>query len=397
MEYRISEKMKNIKPSAIREIFKSLLDPTIISFAAGNPSPLTFPAEEIAALSDKIYSETPTLALQYGITEGYAPLIEKVQGRMREKFNIGREFDKTIITTGGQQGIDLTCKVMCDEGDVVLCEKPSFIGALNAFKANGAVPVGIDMEDDGINIEKLEGAMKAHRNAKLLYVIPTHHNPLGTTMSQEKREAVYALAKKYGIIILEDNPYGELRFSGDEVKTIKSMDTDGIVVYCSSFSKILAPGIRVGFLNAPETIISKITVAKQVNDVHTNIYFQLICNAYLENYDIDAHIRRINELYKAKCNLMLSEMDKKINRSVKYTRPDGGLFLWCELPSHVDLPSFVRRCLDRKVAVVPGTAFLIDETEKSTSFRLNYSMPSDAQIVEGIGILTECIDEEIKG
>ena len=388
MNYRISDKMLNIQPSAIREIFKVLADPTVISFAAGNPSPESFPVEQIQELSSIIYEQTPVAALQYNITEGYVPLREKIAARMKSRFNISGDGDMLLITTGGQQGIDLTCKVMCNEGDTVICEKPSFIGALNSFKANGVNICAVDMQDDGIDLEKLETALKTHENAKILYLIPTFHNPLGTTMSLAKRKAVLALAKKYNVIILEDNPYGELRFGGEELPTIKSLDTDGIVVYCSSFSKIIAPAIRVGWLSAPEQLAQKIVVAKQVNDVHTNMYFQLVCNLFLEKFDIDAHIAKVRELYKNKCSLMLSEMDKKLT-NIKYTRPNGGLFLWCTLPKDIELSKFVKTCIENKLAVVPGSTFLPNESEISHSFRVNFSMPSDEQIIKGVDIIAK--------
>jgi len=390
MNYKISDKMISIKPSAIREIFKSLTDPAVISFAAGSPSPDAFPVGQMSELSKTVYEKMPVLALQYGISEGYAPLVEKVNARLNSKFNIDTGGDMTLIVTGGQQGIDLTGKVMCNEGDVVICEKPSFIGALNSFKANGAKPVQIDMEDDGICIEKLEKALIEYKNAKIIYLIPTFQNPSGITMSLEKRKKVYELAKKYEILILEDNPYGELRFRGDEIPTIKSMDKDGLVVYCSSFSKIIAPGIRVGFLSAPRELAGKIVVAKQGGDVHTNIYFQIICDLFLEKYDIDEHIEKIRVLYRDKCLLMLSEMQKKFDKiGIKYTSPDGGLFLWCDLPENIGLQEFVKMSLERKVAVVPGGAFLADENEVSNAFRVNYSFPSAEQIITGVDVLAQ--------
>jgi len=388
MEYKISDKMINIKPSAIREIFKSLTDPEVISFAAGNPSPDAFPVEQIGELSKTVYEKMPVLALQYGISEGYGPLIEKVKQRMKNRFEIDDNGNVTLIVTGGQQGIDLTSKVMCNESDVVLCEKPSFIGALNSFKANGAIPVQVDMESDEIGIENLEQALIKHKNAKLIYLIPTFQNPAGTTMPLKKRKAVLELAKKYGVLILEDNPYGELRFRGDEIPTIKSMDKDGLVVYCSSFSKIIAPAIRVGYLSVPQGIAGKIVVAKQGSDVHTNMYFQIICDLFLEKFNIDEHIEKIRVLYRDKCFLMLNEMGKKFdNLGIKYTSPDGGLFLWCDLPEKIDLPAFVKSSLEKKVAVVPGGAFLADENEISHAFRVNFSYPSNEQIITGVDIL----------
>ena len=392
MEYRISEKMQALKPSAIREIFKALTDPTIISLAAGNPSPESFPVEDLARISSEIFSDSSTAALQYSVTEGYPPLREDVKARLASRFGIGRDFDMTIITSGGQQGIELLCKTMCDEGDTVIIEEPSFIGALNAFRSNGAKLVGIPMEDDGIDIGKLEDAMKNNPRAKILYLIPTFQNPSGTCMSLEKRKKVYDLAKKYNIIILEDNPYGELRFAGEEIPTIKSFDEDGYVVYSGSYSKVLSAGMRIGFICGPEAIVQKMVVAKQVEDVHTNIFFQMLCHRYIAECDMDKHVADIRKLYKHKCDLMLSELDKKMPKCVRYTRPEGGLFLWCTLPDNISQPDFVKAAMAKKVAVVPGQTFNSDPNSPSQSFRLNYSTPSDEQIVEGIDRLAETVN-----
>lgn len=387
MEYRISDKLKNLKPSAIREIFKSLSDPQIIAFAAGNPAPESFPAEFIAKSCAEIFATSPVTALQYSITEGYPALRTAVKKRLSEAFGIGKDFDETIITSGGQQGIELTCKVMCNEGDVVISENPSFIGALNAFRSCGAKIVGVDMESDGIDLNALETALKANPNAKLIYTIPTFQNPMGITTSLEKRKGMYALAKKYNVLILEDNPYGELRFSGEEVPTIKSMDTDGIVVYSGSYSKVLSSGMRIGFLCAPAEVMTKIVVAKQVEDVHTNVLCQMVCERFVTSDEFLPHLDKIRALYRRKCSLMLDAMDKYFPKHVTYTRPDGGLFLWCTLPKGRDLTEFVQTALKEKVAVVPGTAFNCDVNASSDSFRLNYSTPSDEQIVRGIEVL----------
>lgn len=396
MEYNFSNKLASLKPSAIREIFKSLSDPTIISFAAGNPAPESFPVKELAKISEDIFANSSTTALQYSLTEGYPPLRDAVANRMKEKFSIGREFDSTVIVTGGQQGIELTCKAFCNEGDTVICENPTFIGALNAFRSNGANTVGVELEDDGINIEKLEKTIKNTKNAKLLYVIPTFQNPAGITTSYEKRKKIYELAKKYKLVIIEDNPYGELRFAGDEIPTIKSMDTEGLVVYCGSFSKILSAGMRVGFMCAPSEIISKAVVAKQVEDVHTNIFFQMLCHRYMTECDLDKHIQGIRALYRKKCTLMLNELEKNMPECVKFTRPEGGLFIWCTLPDSIDLGEFVKAAIANKVAVVPGTAFNCDTEAPSHSFRLNYSTPSDEQIVTGIKLLGDTVKQFLK-
>ncbi len=391
MEYKISDKMKSMKPSAIREIFKSLGTPGAISFAAGNPAPESFPIEAMEKIAAEIFATTPSLALQYGITEGYPALRELVRARIIEKFSAATDDDTVIITSGGQQAIELACKVLCNEGDVVLCENPSFIGALNAFRSLGAKPVGIPLAQDGIDLGALRTALETTPNVKLLYLIPTFQNPAGITTSLEKRKAVYALAREFDVMILEDNPYGELRFAGQEIPTIKSMDVDGRVIYCGSFSKILSAGIRIGFVSANTEFVQKMVVAKQVEDVHTNQFFQMVCAEYIKQYNLDAHIDSIRALYRHKCSLMLKALDTYMPPEVTYTRPEGGLFLWCSLPDDLPLSVFLEKAKEQKVFVVPGTAFNCDEGASSQAFRLNYSMPTDEEIERGIQILAEII------
>ena len=344
-------------------------------------------------LAADIFKNDAVKALQYGITEGYPPLREFLTERLLSRFGCQKDGNTTIVVPGGQQGIELTCKVMCNEGDVVICENPSFIGALNAFRSNGAKLVGVDMDDDGINIEKLEAACQKNPKAKLLYVIPTFHNPAGITTSLEKRKKIYEIAKKYSLVILEDNPYGELRFAGEEIPTIKSLDTEGIVVYCGSFSKVLSAGMRVGFLSAPDAIAQKIVVAKQVEDVHTNQFFQMLCHAFVSEYDLDAHIATIRQLYKTKSAIMLKALEEYMPDCVTFTRPEGGLFLWCTLPEKIDLNDFVKRALARFVAVVPGTAFDPEDSGVSHSFRLTYATPTEEQIARGVKILGDLVRE----
>ena len=392
MEFNFSNKVQSLKPSAIREIFKSLTNPNVISFAAGNPSPLSFPVDKLKVLADKIFEESAASSLQYGITEGYTPLREQVADRLKSKFNTGRDFDETIIVSGGQQGIDLTCKVLCNEGDTVICENPSFIGALNAFRSYGVNLKGLDVGDDGIDPEQLENLLKNDKKVKLIYLIPTFQNPAGITMSLEKRKAVLAVAKTYNVPILEDNPYGELRFAGVDIPTIKSMDDDGIVIYCGSFSKVLSAGMRVGFLCGHKELIQKIVVVKQTNDVHTNLFFQMLCSRFISEYGLDDHISGIKKLYRENCMTMLSEMDAKFPKNVKYTRPEGGLFLWVTMPESVDMNDFIKKTVAAEVAVVPGATFLPDTGMVSHSFRMNYSMPTKDQIIKGVGILADVMN-----
>ena len=387
MNYKFADRMSNLKASAIREILKHTQDPSVIPFAAGNPAPEAFPTAEIARISNEILTKNPIAALQYSITEGYTPLREalKAQYKARDLFHDG---DDLLILTGTQQSVDLTTRVLVNEGDTVICEQPSFVGALNAIKAGGANLVGVEMEDDGISIEKLEKALKENKNTKFLYLIPNFQNPSGITMSLQKRKAVYELALKYGVLIFEDNPYGDLRFAGEPVPNIKTMDTEGIVIYAGSFSKTMSPGMRVAFVIANAAITQKIVVVKQTNDVHTNIWSQMVCEQFMRENDWDAHIKNLCDIYRKKAKLMLDGMDAHFNPAVTHTVPEGGLFIWGTLPEGVDMMKFCTEAVtEHKVAVVPGTAFMPHETDVTRSFRLNFSTPTDEQIVRGIELL----------
>lgn len=389
---KFANRAENMKPSAIREILKSMSDPTLISLAGGNPDPESFPAAQMSEIASELFEKDSARALQYGITEGYTPLREQMKDRLEKKFNIKKEGNELIITTGGQQGLDLICRVLCNEGDVVICENPSFLGALNAFRSFGAELIGIPVEDDGMDIAALEEALKTTENVKMIYTIPTFHNPMGVTMSLEKRKKMLELAEKYDVIILEDNPYGELRFKGEDVPTIKSLDTSGRVVYCSSFSKIFSPGIRIGYLCGRPDIISKALVAKQVNDVHTNLFFQMLISRYIEKFDLDAHIEDVRDIYRKKAAAMQEAIAKYLPSNVKHTDPDGGLFLWCTLPDGMDSTAFAAELMKQKVAVIPGSAFFVDTSLPSDGLRLNYSMPSFENIDLAIKIMGESLN-----
>lgn len=386
MDYYFSKRISGLQPSAIREILKATQDPAIIPFAAGNPDAASFPIEEVKKISAEIFETAPVTALQYGVTEGYRPLIERLTKFVKDRYNIGKDFDSLIVTSGAQQVMDLATKALCDLGDTVICECPSFIGSLNCFRSYGCKLAGVPVEADGMNIEKLEEAIKNATNPRFIYTIPNFQNPSGATMSLEKRRAVYALAKKYGLLILEDNPYGDLRVSGEDIPSIKSFDEDGIVIYAGSFSKLLAPGIRVGYIVAPSPIIAKMTVGKQASDVHTPVFSQMLVDKWMEQNDVNAHIEKIREIYRRKLNLMCDLIDTELGDFVKYVRPEGGLFVWCELPENVNMLEFVTDCIANKVAVVPGSAFMIND-EETNCFRMNFSTPSDEKIVEGMKIL----------
>lgn len=388
MNYVFSEKVSHLQASAIREILKFTVDPEVISFAAGNPAPETFPVKEVKEIIDRIMVENPIAALQYSLTEGYTPLRDVLKKDLEAQGCFDPETDDLIITSGAQQANELSCKVMCDEGDTVITEAPSFIGSLNSFKSYNGHIVGVPLENDGIDLNALEDALKSNRNVKLIYLIPNFQNPTGLCTSFEKRKAVYGLAKKYGVMILEDNPYGMTRFAGEPIPSIKTLDKDGLVIYSGTFSKVLSPGIRVGYVCAPKPVIQKIVVCKQVSDVHTNILAQMICHEFMTKYNWSEHLKMLPAVYRKKCELMLSEMDKHFSKKITYTRPEGGLFIWATLPEDCDMPAFCKKAVSEyKIAVVPGNAFMISESDKTSSFRLNFSTPTDEQIVKGIEIL----------
>ena len=383
MNYNFSDKVKNLQASAIREILKFTADPEVISFAAGSPAPEAFPTEKITEISDEIFREDPVLALQYNISEGYLPLRDKLKELLQKRGEFNPERDDLIITSGAQQANALTAKVLCNPGDVICCESPSFIGSLNAFKSYNVKLKGIPLEEDGMNIEALEQALK-EGGVKIIYVIANFQNPTGFTTSAQKRKQIYALAKKYGVLVLEDNPYGNLRFEGEDIASIKSLDDEGVVAYSRTFSKILAPGIRVGYISAPKEIIAKMTVCKQVDDVHTNIWAQMLAYRFITSVDMDKHIKSLQEIYRKKCAFMLDELKKNLSSKVKFSKPEGGLFIWCTLPEGCDTDEFCKRAVaEFKVATVPGSSFVVNDGEKSSSFRLNFSTPTDEQIVTG--------------
>lgn len=397
MNYTFSEKVSHLQASAIREILKYTADPEVISFAAGNPAPEAFPVSAVKEISARMLDPEqgePISVLQYGITEGYTPLRDLMKARMAAQGCFKAESEDLIITSGAQQVMELACKSLCDPGDTLICEAPSFIGSLNAFKSYNVNLVGVPLDEDGMDPEKLEAALKANPNTKLIYVIPNFQNPTGKTTTLARRKEIYALAQKYNTMILEDNPYGDLRFAGEDVPTIKSMDTDGRVIYAGSFSKVLAPGIRVGFGIAPKEVIAKMVVCKQVSDVQTNNFGQMLAYQFMQQYDFDAHLAMLRGIYKQKCERMLAGMDETFSKKITFTRPEGGLFVWCTLPDDCDMMGFCTRAVSEyKIAVVPGSAFMVSESDHTTSFRMNYSTPTDAQIDRGVEILGKLTKE----
>lgn len=385
--YELSKKYAGLKPSAVREILKATSEPGMIAFAGGSPATEAFPCDEVKKISAEILDENPVSALVYGVSEGYEPLRKTVKKWLYEREGIGTDDDSVIITAGGTQVMDITTRVLASEGDTVICEDPSFIGSLNCFRSHGCNLVGVPIDEDGMNINALEEAIRQNPNAKFIYTIPNFQNPGGTTLSLEKRKRMYRLALENNLVILEDDPYGNLRVEGEPVPSIKSMDTDGIVVYAGSFSKILAPGIRVAYAVVPSKIAPAFTIGKQVSDVHTGVLNQMIVSRWFDEYDVNAHIDEIKKIYKRKLNLMCSCLDEHCKGFISYVRPQGGLFIWAKLPDNVNMLDYVNKLLERNVAVVPGTAFMVDDTKPCNYIRLNFSTPDDESIVKGVEIM----------
>lgn len=395
MEYKFSDRVSNLKPSAIREIFKYAADPEVVSLSAGNPSPDAFPAKAIEEISAKVLAEDPIKVLQYSVSEGYTPLRQHLMEYMQKEHNTGSENDDILITTGAQQIMDLCTKALVNEGETVIVEAPSFIGSLNTFRSYNAKLVGVTVEPDGMNTDELEEKLKANPNTKFIYTIPNFQNPSGVTMSLEKRKKVYELAKKYGVLIIEDNPYGDLRYSGEAVPNIKSFDAEGIVIYAGSMSKVISPGIRVAYCICPKPIFQKLVVCKQGNDVHTNIWAQYICDEFITKYDFNAHLVMLRNIYTKKAQFCMDLLDKYCAPAITYNKIDGGLFIWCDLDKRIDMPQFCKEAVLKKVCVVPGNAFLTDENEECHSFRINFSTPTDEQLEKGIKILGKLANEKI--
>lgn len=395
MEYKFSDRVSNLKPSAIREIFKYAADPEVVSLSAGNPSPDAFPAKAIEEISAKVLADDPIKVLQYSVSEGYTPLRQHLMEYMQKEHNTGSENDDILITTGAQQIMDLCTKALVNEGETVIVEAPSFIGSLNTFRSYNAKLVGVTVEPDGMNTDELEVKLKANPDTNFIYTIPNFQNPSGVTMSLEKRKKVYELAKKYGVLIIEDNPYGDLRYSGEYVPNIKSFDTEGIVIYAGSMSKVISPGIRVAYCICPKPIFQKLVVCKQGNDVHTNIWAQYVCDEFITKYDFNAHLAMLRNIYTKKAQFCMDLLDKYCAPAITYNKIDGGLFIWCDLDKRIDMPQFCKDAVVKKVCVVPGNAFLTDENEECHSFRINFSTPTDEQLEKGIKILGELANKKI--
>lgn len=382
MEITFADRVDSIKPSAIRELLKLTKQPGVISFAGGWPAPESFPIEEMKQVSLKVLEEQGKSALQYSSTEGYLPLREFIAKRMKLS-GVKIEADEILITNGSQQGLDFSGKLFINPGDVVICESPSYVGALNAFRAYMPKFVEIPMDDEGMIMEDLEKALKENPKAKFIYVVPTFQNPTGKTMSLKRREKLVKLATQYKVPILEDNPYSDLRFEGEDIPPVKHFDTDGIVIYLGTFSKTFCPGLRIGWVAASPQIVRKYVLAKQGADLQANTMSQIELYKFIEMFDFDAHVEKVRDIYKKRRNAMLETMKKEFPSNVKYTYPQGGMFTWVELPEGIDAADIFKKSLESKVAFVPGSSFYPNGGNEN-HFRLNYGTMSEDLIIEGI-------------
>jgi 2-aminoadipate transaminase len=378
MENIFADRMYSVKRSFIREILKVTEDPSIISFAGGLPNPRSFPVEEVAAATAKVLKEGGEGALQYSTTEGYLPLREYIAKRYA-RYGIKADASEILITTGSQQGLDLMGKIFLNKGDTVAVERPTYLAAIQSFGMYEPEFVDIPLQDDGIDVNAMAGAIAG---AKLLYTVPSFQNPTGITYTREKRRQVAEALKDSNIVFIEDNPYGDIRFMGEDLPPMKYY-LSGDVITMGTFSKTVSPGMRLGWLYGSGETMDKLITAKQAADLHTSYFVQRVVYQYLADNDVEKHIKKIQGMYKVQRDAMVSAIERYFPEGVEYTKPEGGMFLWVTLPGGISSTDLFDMAIKQKVAFVPGQAFFVDGSGQNT-LRLNYSNSDEAQIDEGI-------------
>lgn len=388
MEHLLSDRIKATPPSFIRSILKTAADPDIISFAGGLPNPVSFPQEELLASMERIVETYGDSLFQYSITAGLPELRQYIANRYNEKFGLDLTIDNILITTGSQQALDLISKVLLNEGDGVIVEKPSYLGAIQAFSQYQPAFYPVDLTENGLDIGQLKEALQ--NQVKFIYAIPDFQNPTGLTYSAENRAEICEILKEHDIVLVEDDPYGELRFDGERLPYIGAGKLPNSIVL-GTFSKTVTPGMRTGFIISQNIeLLKHISVAKEASDLHTNIFSQYLIWDYLEHNDYDQHIAKIRELYKKQAQAMITAMDKYFPKTVTYTKPHGGMFLWVTLPEGVSAMELFPKALENKVAFVPGDPFYINMKNVNT-MRLNYTNADSQTIEEGIRKLGELL------
>lgn len=398
-DHRYAERTKRMKSSAIRELLKLTENPDVISFAGGLPAPDVFPLKEIEAACIKVLKEQGAMALQYGSTEGYLPLREMIN-RHTARYNLEVTPDNILITSGSQQALDLLGKIFINHGDRIVVESPTYMGALQAWNAYGAEYVPVRSDDYGMITDELEEALRT--GPKFIYVLPNFQNPTGTTLAKERRIQLVDLADQYGVPIVEDDPYGQLRFEGESIPSVVKTDSllhanhdsiyRGNVIYLSTFSKILAPGLRLAWVIAPPEVIRKLTLAKQGADLHTATFNQIVAYEVGRHGFFDQHVKVICKLYKERRDVMLDALTEFMPEGVRWTHPEGGLFLWATLPQGMNTEEIFKTAVERKVAFVPGGSFHPNGGGENT-MRLNFSYSSSDKIIEGISRLGNVLNE----
>ncbi len=378
-----ARRLSQLQTSEIREILKLTAQPEMISFAGGLPAPELFPVEEIIEACVSVLREDGRAALQYSATEGYAPLRTWIAARLNRTRGTSFDPDNILITSGSQQALDLTGKVFLDEGDVVLCESPTYLAAISAFRAYGCQFKEVPTDDGGMLPDALEEILKTTPHVKLIYAIPDFQNPTGRTWRMQRRKRLYELAEHYGVIVVEDDPYGELRFEGERLPPIKSFDKTGHVFLLGTFSKIFCPGYRIGWIAGDRDAIAKYVLVKQGADLQCNTLAQREIMRYLALFDIDAHIEIIKNAYRRRRDVAVRTMERQFPAAVSFTRPQGGLFTWATLPAHIDAHRLLEKSLAQNVAFVPGGAFYPNGGHENT-LRINYSNMPEARIEEGL-------------
>ena len=388
-ELHFASRFDTVSGSAIREIFKVIAQPGMISFAGGNPSLDALEEDTVSFLAAEALSQNGKAILQYGATEGYPPFLDSLKEYIHSA--LAFRFDDVLPVTGSTQAMDLLCKALINKGDRILVENPSFLGNLQCMKLYEAELIPVNSDESGMIPEHLEEQIRRY-HPKMIYTIPTFQNPTGKTLPAERRKKIASLASEYGVVVAEDDPYRELRYTGDPILPIKCFDQDGWVVYLGSFSKTISPGLRVGFIAGNREIIRKCTIGKQSTDVHTANLNQAIVDLYIRKNLLDDHIRRICGLYGQKMNIMLDHL-KQFPADIRFTQPQGGLFIWMELPAGMNALNLLPKAVEQKVAFVPGTHFCVDGGHENT-IRLNFSNSTDEQISRGVEILEHLIQQE---